>query len=216
MNDLPDPKCADCKAFYKEARDIQGNVTGLCRLRPELGDVPSSMTYCYLFRIKDARRGIVRDVEATRPAAKQRSRRTVNEKTSAVREIATLNDPITGDTTGEINMDRDGLKQVLRELLEEETLYGYPEIGARWEGGTMLLKPADPELQPKEIPLEGLFHKIVMIRDRLRVLEAKLNSSDKLSEQEKIELQGYISKCYGTLTTFNVLFKSKADYFSSK
>ena len=80
----------------------------------------------------------------------------------------------------------------------------------------MVLKPASHEHQPKEVPLESFFHKIVMLRDRLRVLEAKINSHQKLSEQDKIEMQGYISKCYGTLTTFNVLFGDKADQFSSK
>ncbi len=113
-------------------------------------------------------------------------------------------------------MDRDGLKQVLRELLEEETLYGYPEMGSRWQGGSLRMQPGDGELQSKEIPLEGFFHKIVMLRDRLRVLEAKLNSHPKLSEQDKVELQAYVSKCYGTLTTFNVLFADRADTFSSK
>jgi len=113
-------------------------------------------------------------------------------------------------------MDRNGLKQVLRELLEEETLFGYPEMGQRWDGGTLVIKPGDAETQPKEIPLETFFHKIVMVRDRLRVLEAKINGSDALSPQDKIELQGYVSKCYGTLTTFNALFRNKSDHFSSK
>ena len=129
---------------------------------------------------------------------------------------ATLRRPTTGDVEGEISMDRNGLKQVLRELLEEETMYGYLEMGPRWQGGTLVLKPADPEQQSKEVPLEGFFHKIVMIRDRLRVLEAKLNGHDKLSDQEKVELQQYISRVYGTLTTFNVLFSDKADHFRSK
>lgn len=113
-------------------------------------------------------------------------------------------------------MDRDGLKQVLRELLEEETLFGYPELGKRWEGGTIVLRPADAGLQPKEVPLETFFHKIVMLRDRLRVLEAKINAHPDLPQTDKIELEGYISRCYGTLTTFNALFADKADHFSSK
>ncbi len=112
-------------------------------------------------------------------------------------------------------MDRDGLKQVLRELLQEETMYGYPEMGARWQDGALVLKPGSEGNQPKEVPLESFFHKIVMIRDRLRVLEAKINGNGKLAEADKVELQGYISKCYGTLTTFNVLFQDKADYFKS-
>lgn len=113
-------------------------------------------------------------------------------------------------------MDRNGLKQVLRELLEEETLYGYVELGRKWDGGTVILKPADDSLQPKEIPIETLFHKIIMVRDRLRVLEAKLNAHDQLSKSDKVELQQYVTKAYGSLTTFNVLFQSKEDHFSSK
>lgn len=113
-------------------------------------------------------------------------------------------------------MDREGLKQVLRELLVEEAVLGTPEMGSRWEGGTLILRPADPSLQAKEVPLATFFHKIVMLRDKLRVLEAKVNGHPGLSEQEKVELQGYVSRCYGTLTTFNVLFADKDDHFTSK
>ncbi len=113
-------------------------------------------------------------------------------------------------------MDRDGLKQVIREILEEETVFGYPQMGVRWNDGTLVLKPGSDENQPKEIPIDKFFHKIVMVRDRLRVLEAKINGNDKLESQDKIELQSYISKCYGTLTTFNSLFDDKDDHFRSK
>jgi hypothetical protein len=86
-------------------------------------------------------------------------------------------------------------------------------IGDRWKDGTMLLQPADKLLQPKEIPVDIFFNKIVMLRDRLRVLEQKINAHKVLSNDEKIELQQYITRIYGSLTTFNILFKHRGDQF---
>lgn len=86
-------------------------------------------------------------------------------------------------------------------------------IGDKWKGGTMTLQPGDPSLSAKEIPVDTFFHKIVMLRDRIRVLEQKINSNKTLEEQEKIDLQQYITRIYGSLTTFNVLFKLKSQQF---
>jgi hypothetical protein len=86
-------------------------------------------------------------------------------------------------------------------------------LGEKWIKGMMLLQPFDKTLKPKEIPIDDFFHKIVMLRDRLRVLEQNINSNKNLSDEEKVNIQQYITRCYGSLTTFNVLFKYKEHHF---
>jgi hypothetical protein len=112
------------------------------------------------------------------------------------------------------SLDLEQMEELFSYLLDKNgMLQEVVEMGEKWEGGTLLLQPANKELQAKEIPVETFFHKIVMLRDRLRVLEQNINSHKSLSDEEKVHLQQYITRAYGSLTTFNVLFSDKKDYF---
>ncbi|MBI5639455.1 MAG: hypothetical protein HZA17_03420 [Nitrospirae bacterium] len=113
----------------------------------------------------------------------------------------------------EDDMDTDELKEALRQVLREEGLTGTTEMAEKWDGGEIVLKPGKPGLQEKSVPIDTFFHKIVMVRNQLRVLEANINGSKNLTDSEKVDLQQYITRCYGSLTTFNVLFSDKKDYF---
>ena len=113
------------------------------------------------------------------------------------------------------NLIRDTAHAVVDALGLEQKDVVVEGLASRWQRGTLFMQPADTSLQPKEVPLETFFHKIVMIRNNLRVLEQKVNASEKLSDADKFELQQYIARCYGSLTTFNVLFKNKDDQFRS-
>jgi hypothetical protein len=112
-----------------------------------------------------------------------------------------------------LDMNADEFREVLREVIRDELGVADVELGGRWQGGELVLKPGKEGTQEKRIPIEALFAKIVMIRDKLRVLEQKINGNGKLSAEEKVQLQQYVTGCYGSLTTFNVLFANKGDQF---
>jgi len=104
------------------------------------------------------------------------------------------------------------LELLLRRIIREETGLTPVAPAAKWRGGTMVLRPGTPGLQDKTWPIETFFHKVVMLRNRLRTLEQQVNASD-LPDDVKIKLQGYVSGCYGSLTSFNVLFAEEGDQF---
>lgn len=109
----------------------------------------------------------------------------------------------------------DAEKSLVRILSTYNGIQNTVDLGDKWDGGTLILKPQDPSLKPKEMPIDSFFHKIVMVRDRLRVMEQRINSS-KMTDEEKVNLQQYITRIYGSLTSFNVLFRRKEDSFKGE
>jgi hypothetical protein len=157
--------------------------------------------------------------------------KTLNEQSAgiqfndALRDVAPgLSDLMPAEAPASLRGLEKPLGQFVRELVEETVQrlgLGRPDdvveqLGHRWRGGSMVLKPADATAQSKEVELDTFFHKIVMMRNNLRVLEQKLNGTEALSSAEKFDLQQYITRCYGSMTTFNVLFRGKEEQFSSK
>ena len=116
----------------------------------------------------------------------------------------------TGSETITIADIEQALSNILDQRLHDTQMV---PIGPRWRRGNMILKPGDATLASKEVPIETFFHKIVMVRDRLRVMEQKINAHKVMTDDEKVDLQQYITAIYGSLTTFNVLFKETHHQF---
>ena len=112
--------------------------------------------------------------------------------------------------------DLDKIDRIVRVAMRDALDLQPIEMAKKWQGGKLVLWPREEGMAAKELPLDTFFHKIVMVRDRLRTLEQRINAHDKLSDQEKVELQQYITRCYGSLTTFNALFRDKEDQFKGQ
>jgi hypothetical protein len=127
-----------------------------------------------------------------------------------------LEEIIPENVSAEVETQSETEKSLLKILKMWGGITEIVPLGDKWIKGMMLLQPFDKSLKPKEIPVDDFFHKIVMLRDRLRVLEQNINSHKKLTDEEKVNIQQYITRCYGSLTTFNVLFKNKEQWFAGE
>jgi hypothetical protein len=211
-------ECGSCRLWRPILEDARGPI-GPCKLRVRTGDFPGTAPACERYLSRDAA------VPSAPPAVPLR-RRTARATAPVVVHahggatvplaIASPRGPAFAaplpDLPEELtDMTRDEFVQAIREALRDDG--AEIRLAPKWEGGTVVLKPGDPGTQPKEIPLDALLHKVVMIRDRLRVLEQKINAHEKLTDAEKVDMQQYVTRCYGSLTTFNVLFREERDRF---
>lgn len=208
--------CGNCKLWRAHSIDPLKGWVGECRLGARTTLFPPSAPLCDGFVARGE--AVTATVEAplsTRPKAIKNIAPVVRSANGAVTQpagptlIPTVNPGSPVELLGGASMTR---KELMDLFLEAAGLADVP-LAPKWEGGTVRLIPGDPKLQAKDLPIDAIFHKVVMVRDRLRVLEQKVNGHPKLSDAEKVELQAYVTRCYGSLTTFNVLFKDKADQF---
>ncbi len=190
-------ECGSCRWWRPILEDARGPI-GPCRYGARTGDFPGTAPACEQYLGRD------RAIPAPTPPRETR-------RAPAARPPAVHRAPLPPLPEEILAMTREEFAQAIRDALREEA----PEVplAPKWEGGTIVVKPADPSLQAKELPIDALFHKVVMVRDRLRVLEQKVNANPRLSDAEKVEMQGYVTKCYGSLTSFNLLFRDERDKF---
>ena len=194
------PVCGNCKLWQPHSVDHRGWV-GPCRLQPSRGLFPPDAPICDYFAPKGAP-SVPLPASESRPHRPLRSIAPLVVKRERQKGAAV-------DLGGELNMTREELMEIFREASGEVDV----SLAPKWEGGVVQLIPGKSDLQGKELPINALFHKVVMIRDRLRTLEQKINGHPKLSDAEKVEMQQYITRVYGSLTSFNVLFRERDDQF---
>jgi hypothetical protein len=205
-----DRRCGSCARFVRvvETIDVTGEVrrSGDCLL----GVWPSP-----LYETNTCSQWVRRGEFKARPALPLRRTRTASPRRPGAVAEPSLPLPLTLPEDL-LDMDAEEFRRVLADVIRDELGVGEVDIAGKWEGGEVILKPGKEGLQEKRIPVESLFHKVVMIRDKLRVLEQKINAHPKLGDDEKVQMQQYVTACYGTLTTFNVLFANREDQFSGQ
>jgi hypothetical protein len=189
-------RCGTCAFFIPHTTDaLTGARSGECRLGCWPAPLRETATCGNHQRIGEKPRPTVR-----------------NPRGPAAPKPAFERAPIPSDVG--IDMDQSEFRNVLREILLDELGVRDIELGDRWQNGELVLVPGKAGTQEKRIPIDNLFRKVVLIREKLRVLEQKINNHEKLDDNDRLQLQQYVTQCYGSLTTFNVLFKNKEDQFS--
>ncbi len=216
MSDPLDGRCGTCARFVRviETLDAKGEVkrAGECLL----GVWPSP-----LFETNTCSQWVRRGEFQRRPESKRLARNrfapevapsTLPRSDARGRDLQPSLTPL-ALPEDLLEMDSEEFRKVLSRVIREELALSEVDLAGKWEGGEVVLKPGKDGVQEKRFPIDALFHKIVMVRDRLRVLEQKINGHPKLGDDEKVQMQQYVTACYGSLTTFNVLFANREDQF---
>ncbi len=235
-------RCGSCRHFEPMFTDRMSRTMGECKGKPTHPTVGAQEFGCpnyHLDRSKLVPGSPLPDDADVSPAERERQRRMTLVQQGNARDAAAARRPTTvrrsrddedDDTPpkmnyiplsldggdGESSMDRHTLKSILAEVLDEALNVSDVPMATRFKGGKVIVQPANAELQAKEIEIDVLFRKVVAIRDKLRVLEQKINGTDNLDAAEKVQIQQYITACYGTMTTFNFLFRDRDDGFAGQ
>jgi hypothetical protein len=211
----PDERvCGNCKLWRAHSLDAAKGWVGNCRIQPNRGLFVPQAPLCDAF----VARGEHVTVTVEAPTRRAKTLKPIGPLVRRADGTAVLTDSpsrvpaVDPNTTIDFEGDSMTRAELMELFLEASGLADVP-LANKWEGATVRIVPKDPSLQPKDLPVDALFHKVVMVRDRLRTLEMKINAHPKLTDTEKVEMQQYVTRCYGSLTTFNVLFKDKNDQF---
>lgn len=224
--------CGSCGSFEVAFVDRMGRTQGQCFRKPRRGTVGAHDFACQDYRLQRDRlipgakvpddapvhspRELMRKRALSQAADSQRRAAARRPKKSRAPEVP-VKPKIQEIPLGEEgeDVDRDVLKDLLAEVIDEALAMSDPPMHPKFRGGKVVIQPANEELASKEVAIDVFFRKITTVRDKLRVLEQKVNGNKSLEPDERAQMQGYITGCYGALKTFNMLFADRDDWFQS-